>query len=210
MSDKDNGIDRFLKALNDEKLQAQQRRAEFNKLKLTFIGGLFALGSVEFKNIDLALVLYIIPFISICFDLYILGEDYGIKRIGGFVQQYMPSEMEAKWEAWVGQRRDPFATYVVPLLSLLVVVASAAVLWERRPNQVFYGIWLLINLVAVVFLFIYSQRLRRRLLSFPVGESKGSGETVNTKQLEPAVEPSGLTSRSSGRAISILPKDEVE
>jgi hypothetical protein len=68
MLDKGNGIDRFLKMLNDEKLQAQQRRAEFNKLKLTFVGGLFALGSVEFKNVDLALVLYIIPFISICFD----------------------------------------------------------------------------------------------------------------------------------------------
>ncbi len=49
MSDKDSGIDRFIKALNDEKLEAQKRRADFNKLKLTFIGGLFALGSVELK-----------------------------------------------------------------------------------------------------------------------------------------------------------------
>jgi hypothetical protein len=164
MSDKENGIDRFLKALNDEKLQAQQRRAEFNKLKFTFIASLFAIGSVEFKNIDLALVLYIVPFISICFDLYILGEDYGIKRMGGFVRQHLPSEMEAQWEEWIGQRRDPFATFAVPLLSLLVLVACAAVLWQKEANRIVFGIWFIVNLAAVGFLFKYSQVLRGRLL----------------------------------------------
>jgi len=173
MSDKDSGIDRFLKALNDEKLEAQKRRAEFNKLKLTFIGGLFALGSVEFKNIDLALVLYIVPFISICFDLYILGEDYGIKRMGGFVRQQLPSEVEAKWEEWIGQRRDPFATWAVPYLSVLVVVACAAVLWERQPNKIFYAIWIVVNSAAVFSVFRYSQVLRRRLLFFPILENEG-------------------------------------
>ncbi|SRR5260370_25950819 len=164
MLDKESGVSRFLKALNDEKLQAQQRRAEFNKLKFTFIVSLFAIGSVEFKNIDLALVLYIVPFISICFDLYILGEDYGIKRMGGFVRQHLPSEMEAQWEEWIGRRRDPFATFAVPLLSLLVLVACAAVLWQKGANRIVFAIWLIVNLVAVGFLFKYSQVLRGRLL----------------------------------------------
>ena len=164
MSDKQNGVDRFLKAFNEEKLQAQQRRAEFNKLKFTFVVSLFAIGSVEFKNIDVALVLYIVPFISICFDLYILGEDYGIKRMGGFVRQHLSWTMEGQWEAWVGQKRDPFATFAVPFLSLLVLIACGAVLWQKQANRVAFAIWLVVNSVAVGFLLVYSQVLRKRLL----------------------------------------------
>jgi|SRR5690348_11560338 len=133
MSDKDSGIDRFLKAMNDEKLEAQ-----------------------------------------ICFDLYILGEDYGIKRIGGFIRQQLSSEVEAKWEEWIGQRRDPFATWAVPYLSVLVVVACAAVLWERHPNKIFYAIWIVVNSAAVFSLFRYSQVLRKRLLFSPTLENKGA------------------------------------
>jgi hypothetical protein len=180
MEQNDPSVDRFLKALNDEKLQSQQRRADFNKLKFTFIVSLFAIGSVELKNIDLALVLYIVPFISLCFDLYILGEDYGIKRMGGFVRQELSSQMEAKWEAWVGERRDPFATYAVPLLSLLVVVACAVVLLQKGTSRILCGAWLVVNLGAVAFLFKYSQRLRRRLLVSEAAESREGAEVTET------------------------------
>ncbi len=160
--------DRFLTALNEEKLQSQQRRADYNKLKISFIVGLFSIGSVELKNFDLALILYIIPFISICFDLYILGEDYGIKRIGGFIRQQLPSQIEAKWENWIGKRRDPFATTAIPLMSLLVLFACFVVLYQKGNFGVVSIIWFIINLVFVVLLLIYSQLLRRRLLLEPV------------------------------------------
>jgi hypothetical protein len=177
MSESDPRIERFLKSLNEEKLQAQERRNEFAKLKISFIIGLFALGSVELKNIDLALVLYIIPFISIGFDLYILGEDYGVKRMGSFVRNFLQTELESKWEFWVGKRRDPFATVAVPILSLLVVVACAAVLFQKGANRVICGIWFMVNLIAVVFLYVYSRKLRLKLL-----EDETEGRMIGTNE----------------------------
>ena len=157
--------ERLIKSLTDEKLKAQERRSTFNIRKLVFVGGLFSLGVV--KNpyyIDFKLVLFIVPFISICFDLYILGEDYGIKRIGGYIRENFKTEPESNWEDWVGNHRDPFATYVVPLLSLIVLVASASILMKSDQNVFLFSIWIILNIVAIIFNLIYSQYLRNKLL----------------------------------------------
>lgn len=167
-------VERLIKSLQEEKLQSQQRRSTYNMRKLIFVGSLFALGSIKVPlEINLSFVLYIVPFISICFDLYIWGEDYGIKRIGGFIREHLKDEPEAVWEDWVGKRRDPFATFAVPLLTLLVVVACAGILWEKKANQYFFIIWIFLNLLAIIYLFCYSQRLRKRLLATP-GEKESS------------------------------------
>ncbi|MCK9208144.1 MAG: hypothetical protein M0P66_13620 [Salinivirgaceae bacterium] len=155
----------FLKRIHNEKMESQKRRADFNIRKFIFIGTLFTLGAAKLpKEIDLTLVLYIVPFISLCFDLYILGEDYGIKRMGGFVRQNYKNAMDSTWEEWVGKRRDPFATFAVPLLSTIVLFSCSAILWKTESNNFLFWIWLCLLLCSIIFLFLYSQFLRKKLL----------------------------------------------
>jgi hypothetical protein len=155
----------FIKRMHEEKLESQKRRAEFNIKKFLFVGALFSVGAVKLpKEIDLTLILYIVPAISICFDLFILGEDYGIKRAGGFIRSNCKDSMDATWEDWVGSKRDPFATFAVPILTILVLVACVAIMWPTQKTLPWFWVWALLNTAATVFLFIYSQYLRKRLL----------------------------------------------
>ncbi len=157
--------DRLIKSLTEEKLKSQERRSSFNIRKLIYVGGLFSVGVIKNPyDIDFKLVLFIVPFISICFDLYILGEDYGIKRIGGYLRNNFKNEPEADWESWVGNHRDPFATYAVPLLSILVLIASASILIRTEQNELFFGLWIALNISAIIFNLFYSQYLRKKLL----------------------------------------------
>ncbi len=160
-----NKQERLIKSLTEEKLKAQERRSSFNIRKLIYVGGLFSLCVIKNPyDIDFKLVLFIVPFISICFDLYILGEDYGIKRIGGYIRNNFTTEPESNWEDWVGNHRDPFATYAVPLLSLIVLIASASILIQTYKNIFLFSVWMVLNIIAIIFNLIYSQRLRKKLL----------------------------------------------
>ncbi len=161
----DKEMDAFLERMHKEKIESQKRRGDFNIRKFLFVGALFSVGAAKLpKEIDLALILYIVPFVSICFDLYILGEDYGIKRIGSFIRAHAPNTHESKWEGWVGQRPDPFATYAVPILTILILVACVAVLWPNEKSKLLFWIWLSLNFGTTAFLFMYSRSLRHRLL----------------------------------------------
>ena len=164
MTDQENRFD-FLKRMHEEKLASQKRRADFNIHKFIFIGALFTAGVAKLpKEIDLSLVLYIIPFISLCFDLFILGEDYGIKRIGGFIRSNFQDSIDSTWEDWVGVRRDPFATFAVPILSIVVLVCCSAILWKEESKNYWFWIWLCVIFCSVIFLYFYSQYLRKKLL----------------------------------------------
>ena len=155
----------FLNRMHEEKLASQKRRSEFNIKKFVFIGALFTVGAAKLpEEIDLSLILYIVPLISICFDLYILGEDYGIKRIGGFISLNYQNTIDSNWEDWVGKKRDPFATFAVPLLSLVILVACCAILWKTESTSFWFWIWLCLLFCTILFLFFYSQFLRKRLL----------------------------------------------
>ena len=155
----------FIKRMHEEKLESQRRRADFNIRKFLFVGALFSVGAAKLpKDIDLTLVLYIVPVISICFDLFILGEDYGIKRIGGFIRNNCPDTVDASWEVWIGSKRDPFATFAVPLLTLLVLTACVAIIWSTQQCSAWFWVWLCFNAAGTAFLFMYSQHLMKKLL----------------------------------------------
>jgi hypothetical protein len=157
--------ERLIKSLTEEKLKSQERRSSFNIRKLIFVAGLFSVGVVKLPyELDLKLVLYIVPVISICFDLYILGEDYGIKRIGRYIENKFSSEPEGEWEKWVGFRKDPFAKYAVPILSLIVLIACASILLRSVQNIYFFYLWIILNISAIIFNLIYSQWLQSKLL----------------------------------------------
>lgn len=156
----------FLKRIHDEKMESQKRRADFNIRKFIFIGALFTLGAAKLpKEFDLTLILYIVPFISLCFDLYILGEDYGIKRIGGFVKQNYEDTIDSTWEEWVGERRDPFATFAVPLLSIIVLFSCCAILWKTESNNFFFWIWFCLLFCSIISLFSLFSVFKKEIIN---------------------------------------------
>jgi hypothetical protein len=96
-------IDRFLRGMLEEKLKSQEQRGKLVSQKLKWVSGLFFLGSIKIETIgngpiNLVLVLYLVPVIAIIFDLYISGEDFGVKRMGTFIRLELPEELEGKWE----------------------------------------------------------------------------------------------------------------
>jgi hypothetical protein len=110
--------DSFLSDLRQEIFQAQKRRGQILTLKLSFISGFFGIGSLDkIANSGLEInanyVFYIIPFIALIFDLYLMGEDYGIKRAGQFIKESAETpRVEKEWEAYIAQgKRDLFSTW---------------------------------------------------------------------------------------------------
>src|SRR6185503_3161329 len=77
----------FIKHLREEKLQTQTSRTKYVTQKLAYATGLLALGSLKSGSgsVDLSPLLYSVPLLALAFDLYILGEDYSVKRIGCFL-----------------------------------------------------------------------------------------------------------------------------
>ena len=151
--------DRFLEALHKEKLASQARRGDLIVRKLSWVTGLLAAGSLRIENsFSFALLLYVAPFVASVFDLYITGENYGIKRMGVFVRRRFKRKWERQWELRLRNRRDPFSLVALPLSSLIVLSACAVLSWPTPEAtsatlSAFY-VWLFGNTVTIRLVFV--------------------------------------------------------
>lgn len=123
MSDGGKASAEFLKHLQDEKLKTQAARSSYVTQKLAYATGLLALGSLKPGSADLSLLLYLVPLLSTVFDLYILAEDYSVKRIGNFLGEASPDPLEKTWEDYVHEYRDRYAPIAAPSLTTLLGMA---------------------------------------------------------------------------------------
>lgn len=157
----------FLKHLHSEKLKAEETRTTYTLRKLAYATTLLGIGSlsIKFGQVDLSLILYLVPWVALAFDLYILGEDYSVKRFGAFLGANSPDDLEQLWEKWISQNRDPFAPIAMPLLTTLLVLGATTVIWVRglAASQVFLG-WLILTVLSTWILFAFYQTLRKRAL----------------------------------------------
>jgi hypothetical protein len=163
--------DSFLSDLRQEIFQAQKRRGQILTLKLSFISGFFGIGSFDkIANSGLEInanyVFYIIPFIALIFDLYLMGEDYGIKRAGQFIKESAETpRVEKEWEAYIAQgKRDLFSTWAYRIYAVLIVFVCFIMVFPHHhmPSPFFY-LWALLSIFYVVLQFIYKLILNRRL-----------------------------------------------
>lgn len=158
----------FLKHLRDEKLKTQERRTTYTLRKFAFTIGLIGVGSIGTIGTQRGIVysplylLYIVPFVSLGFDLYILAEDYSVKRIGAFLK-HKGSPREGEWEKWVATNRDPFAPFSISLLTTLVLIASGIIIGAEDRSvvfNIFFWIWIIINIVTNWGLFFLYRHIR--------------------------------------------------
>lgn len=164
----------FIEHLHEEKLHTQADRTRYVAQKLAFVTGLMGLGSLgiggESANFDFGNLLLLAPWVATAFDLYVLGEDYSVKRIGAFLEAYGQSDAEHVWETWVTKHRDHFAPLAMPLLTTVVLVGAAAIISAMSragaDTVVATGIagfwtWFGVTLVPTWFLYFFYQHLKR-------------------------------------------------
>ena len=159
---RDNGD--FIKELRAEILNAQGRRAAYTKQKLTFLVGLISIGSISLTKINSSLLLSIIPVVAFIFDLWILGENFGIRRAGLFIRMspYAPEE-EKLWEEIVTGNRDLFARIAGQLSSLIILLLAAYILHGITKHHLLFWIWAGGTFVSILTIWIIDYKRNNTL-----------------------------------------------
>lgn len=162
----------FLKHLRSEKLKAQESRMTYTLKKLAYATTPLGLGSlnVDIEQItttgpmNLGCLLYLAPLVALAFDLYVLAEDYSVKRFGAFLGENSPDVLERGWENWISQNRDLFAPFAMPALTTLLLIGAAIIMWTGGSAQgpIFWG-WLILTALATWTLYVVYRWLRRRV-----------------------------------------------
>ena len=150
---------RFFASLTNEKLQSQERRGSLVSRKLSWVTGLFALGAIKLPlEIESQVLLYLVPIVALIFDLYILGKNFGIKRMGAFVKKYHKTSPEAQWERWLAGRRDRFSWYALSLSTIVITLGSAFLLHAHTNNYVL-GSWLAFVSAVGFGIYLYANKV---------------------------------------------------
>ncbi len=175
----DRGV-KFLEQLYTEKELHKEHRYKYVIYKLSFVTTLFALGSLDLGNIMRSLI-YLVPIVALCYDIYIFSEDYKVKRIGVFllfakedpkvsekVKQTI-SDMEIEWEKWVKNHRDRWAYLASLIITIVAIVGSALIVAldafrQFSLHRLFLLIfWFLFMIVSIILVFYYGRALRREV-----------------------------------------------
>lgn len=163
---------RFLRVLHEEKLRSQERRHALITRKLSWVTGLLAVGSIRIEFVDGQpfsglILLYLAPIAAAVFDLYIYGENFGIKRMGVFVRTRFPNDIEGIWETFLVDKRDRFSRYALPISSAIILVAAATFLLsktnEARQSITFVGAWICVSAIMIAAIYILSGKALAQL-----------------------------------------------
>ncbi len=151
----------FLKELRDEIGRSQDRRTTYIKYKLMFNVSLLGIGSASIINsstnkLMISSLLYIVPLVGLVFDLYIFGEDFGVKRAGAFIKNSGEAAFtETLWEKFVEKNRDWYSYVANPVSSLLIVAGATFGILKSKPNLILFTLWLLVSIFFASFGFFY-------------------------------------------------------
>jgi hypothetical protein len=159
MGDEHQGDAASLRALREEIAATQGRRAAYVRQKMGFLIALLGVGGVATSGSVATPLLFLVPVVAFVFDLYILGEDFAVKRAGTFLRESptVPNE-ERLWEQFCEKSRDPFSHLAHLLSSGVADLAAGILLWTREPGTAGAWLWLL----CAVFLFSVSLGYRRK------------------------------------------------
>jgi phosphate/sulfate permease len=170
---RDNGD--FLKDLRAEIAASQQRRVSFVKMKLTAILSIFGLGSIKVEFLPTSLLPALVPLVVLVFDLFIIGENFGIRRAGKFfLSSSVAPEEERRWEYFAKAKRDPATAIANPVSSLIFLLVAAIYLWGplERQRPVVYWIWFAISAIFLLGTWVYSRRIVGKLYATAVPPAK--------------------------------------
>jgi hypothetical protein len=171
--------EKFLEQLYNEKEMHKEHRHALLLRKLTFIIGLTGLGTLRSKDITFMPLLFLVPAIALCYDVFIFAEDFKVKRIGKFVREIgegkdaevsQPvSKIEREWERWLCApgRREPMGYWASLVITCVASGMCVAIVWLRTETHnfvmgYFLGFWTIAVLVGIILIFAYSRQARPR------------------------------------------------
>ena len=137
--------------------------------KLAFSTSLLGIGALQVpigieSHLQLTPLLYLVPLIAIAFDLYIVAEDYGVKRSGEFLgsekSESCPAEKYYE-NTFVKEHDNKFAPLAFFFVTMILLAVASSLLWQVGiKNLIMFTIWLVCVVVAEVALLAYSLTLR--------------------------------------------------
>jgi hypothetical protein len=179
----------FADKLREEILKSQDRRSALSRQKLAYVTATFGLGAISAEKFSTSGLLFLAPVIALSFDLYIAGEDFGIKRAGGFLgrEGSSASGEEKEWEKRVKKHYDPFSKFANPFVSVIVLISAAVLLWGKYQGHFLYLPWLLINAILICLLWASSHTINKKVRDFekPFEETKSQSSPKDTKGPNP-------------------------
>lgn len=157
----------FISDLRKEIVSAQQTRYKHTERKLIFVIGLLGVGKAILPDTDFVYAVYLAPIISFVFDLYIAGENFGIRRIALYILWCEQAPIEERyWEFLLPQNRDVFASMAGPISSFVVLAISILFLMSLQRPSAELVIWGAIVTVFVLLLITKGVLLKNRLRRF--------------------------------------------
>lgn len=164
---------KLFEKIRDDMMHTRQRRFQYQLGKISAIGAFVGVGSATGgKSL---LLFYLVPFVAVAFDFFILGESFTLRRMAAFIKNEKAGtgQAELKWEEFVRENPDylsSMANFVltfassVAALSILVFSDSSPFNWFKHgPNSA----WLLLVFLAVAATKIIEQTHFRRLWRRP-------------------------------------------
>ncbi len=150
--------DSLLKELSETQL----RRHKLDKAKIAFITALLGFGSIKFpQNVTFYQVLYLVPLVSIFFDLLVMGEQFSIRRIGAFLRLSLATpEIEKKWQLFVSKKRDKFFKYGSRGFTVLSYIVSIALLFKAKGHSlsIIEYLWFAIIIISYLIMLIWANK----------------------------------------------------
>ncbi len=160
----------FSTTLRKEIEETQKRRHDFILKKFTFGGTLLGLGSLSIPvsneiSITLLPLLYIVPLLAVAYDIYIVAEDYGIKRAGAFLRlnKDCTEEAERLWEAFVNDHDRSLAPFGYFTVTMTFLIAAGLLLIQSTQSKQILFFWTGLTILIDAGLLSWSLYLRRHL-----------------------------------------------
>jgi hypothetical protein len=149
----------FFSKLRDDIHHTRQRRFQYQITKVTSLSSLVGIASLLVKGIPLTAFLYVIPFLAIAFDCFILGESFTLRRMANFIQTYKSDlpDAEFKWETFVRANPDKLssiANFIVTVASFLgcfiiLALSNPSQNWFSSPLNAMWFISLAVSLTLL-------------------------------------------------------------
>ncbi len=167
----------FLRALHEEKIRTQNERAGYLTQKLALVTVLlgFSIVNMGLRISEFVWLLYFIPMLAICYDLFFMSADLRIKRVGTFLGRHPASlagEAEKQWEAFCISYQDGITYFANMFFSIFGTMAAALFIHSQQSSafmqsKVFFAVWLVISVLAIVVLWFRHHKIIDRMLFEP-------------------------------------------
>jgi len=151
--------------LHLELSETQARRHKLDVLKISFVTTLLGFGGIKLQDsVAFFQLLYLVPLVSVLFDLLVMGQHYSIRRIGAFLRLSSQDQIERDFEVFVSRRRDSFFKWGSQGFTILSYLASGALLWVTKGSLTsFEWSWFLFLFVTFIAVTIKAQGILAEL-----------------------------------------------